>query len=163
MLIAPIEIRPALPGDIPGLLPLMQSLAKFEDYLDEFAVDAKTLEERAFGPAAQCQIFIAGLDNQILGYTVALEIAFTYDLRPTIRLKELYVDISHRSAGLGKCLMQAVAHWAIQRGAGRMSWDVLRGNDRAELFYQRLGAEPEQKWLSYGMSDNALARLVEGI
>jgi GNAT superfamily N-acetyltransferase len=163
MLSTQIEIRPATPGDIPALLRLMQSLADFEDYLDGFAVDATALQQRAFGANAECQIFIASVNNQVMGYAVVLEIAFTYDLRPTMRLKELYVDASQRSAGLGKRLMQAVARWALQRGAGRLNWEVLRGNQRAEAFYQRLGGEPEQKWLSYGMTDMSLARLAGDI
>ena len=84
-------IRQACAADVPQLLALMRELAAFEDYLAQFAVDEQALRQRAFGPAAQCQAFIAEAEGELLGYALALLIPFTYDLRPTARLKELYV------------------------------------------------------------------------
>jgi GNAT superfamily N-acetyltransferase len=160
---ATVEIRAAKPSDIAQLLLLMQALAEFEHYLDDFAVDANALEQRAFGAAPECQIFVAAAAGKLLGYAVALEIAYTYDLRPTIRLKELYVAANQRSTGLGRGLLQHTAQWAVQRGAGRLHWDVLAGNQRAEQFYQALGGAPERKWINYSMSDQALQQLAQGI
>lgn len=139
----------------------MQALAEFEDYLEDFAVDRPALLRRAFGPAAQCQIFVAVADGRLLGYAVVLEIAFTYDLRPTLLLKELYVERRWRGYGLGQRLMQAVARRAVKRGAGRLQWAVLAGNQAAQAFYQRLGGRPDAKWLAYQMNSAALSRLAE--
>ena len=155
-------IRQACAADVPQLLALMRELTAFEDYLTQFAVDEQALRQRAFGPAAQCQAFIAEAEGELLGYALALLIPFTYDLRPTARLKELYVRPARRSSGLGRQLLVELANWAIEQGAGRLHWDVLAGNSRAESFYQRLGGRPVQKWIAYEMDDAALQRLARG-
>jgi diamine N-acetyltransferase len=155
-------IRQACVADVPMLLALMRELAAFEDYLTEFAVDEQALRQRAFDPAAQCQAFVAEAEGELLGYALVLLIPFTYDLRPTARLKELYVRPARRSSGLGRQLLVELAHWAIEQGAGRLHWDVLAGNSRAESFYQRLGGRPVQKWIAYEMDDAALQRLARG-
>lgn len=156
------RVRPALPADVPELLELMRALAAFEGYLDEFRVTEAELLARAFGEHPQCQVRVAELDEQLVGYAVVLEILFTFDLRPTALLKELYVAPHCRSAGLGHALLQQVAQWAQARGAGRLKWDVMAGNESAEAFYQQQGGQPDAKWVAYHMGQPALERLAFG-
>ena len=155
-------IRQACPGDVPQLLALMRELAAFEDYLADFAVDEDALHRRAFGTTAQCRIFVAEAAGELRGYAVALLVPFTYDLRPTVRLKELYVTAPWRSQDLGRQLLAALAQWALKQSAGRLHWDVLAGNSRAEAFYRRLGGRPVEKWIAYEMNVNALQALARG-
>ncbi|MEO4048278.1 GNAT family N-acetyltransferase [Pseudomonas sp. CAU 1711] len=155
-------IRQAREADVPQLLALMRELAAFEDYLADFAVDEDALLRRAFGPQAQCRVFVAARGGELLGYAVALLTPFTHDLRPTVRLKELYVGPQWRSQNLGQQLLAALAQWALERGGGRLHWDVLVGNSRAEAFYRRLGGRPVRKWIAYEMDDAALRALAQG-
>ena len=157
MLNAAACIRAARPADISQLLCLMGELAEFEGYLDEFAVTVADLQARAFGPDAQCRIHVAEVAGAVQGYAVTLSIPFTYDLRPTLLLKELYVRASHRSAGLGERLLKDVANWALSRGAGRLKWNVLAGNQLAEQFYQRHGGRPSSSY-SFRNTENAERR-----
>jgi GNAT superfamily N-acetyltransferase len=163
MLNAPIKVRAALPVDAPALLELMRALAVFEDYIEAFRLDERELMARAFSDNPQCRIFVAEVEDQLAGYAVLLEIPFTFDLRPTLVLKELYIAEAFRSEGLGKALLQKVAQWATTRDAGRLKWDVLVGNKNAEAFYQRLGGQPESKWLAYQMEQHALEQLAVGL
>ncbi|RRV10574.1 GNAT family N-acetyltransferase [Pseudomonas sp. v388] len=151
MLTSSCAVRLAVPEDVPALITLMRALAVFEDYIDEFKVDAQALLDRAFGPQAQCQIFVAEWDACVAGYAVVLEIPYTYDLRPTILLKELYVSDACRGRGLGHALLQHVARVALDKGAARIKWDVMVGNDPAEAFYQALGGHRDSKWIPYQM------------
>ncbi|WP_244160629.1 GNAT family N-acetyltransferase [Phytopseudomonas punonensis] len=146
---------------MPALLELMRELAEFEDYLDDFKIDEQALLSRAFGPHAQCEVLVADLDGNVAGYAVVLEIPFTFDLRPTLLLKELYIRERHRRTGLGQALMQRVAMLAQRKGARRLKWDVLRGNERAQAFYGRLGGKPDSKWVAYRMDRQAIERLVD--
>ncbi|MES2819567.1 MAG: GNAT family N-acetyltransferase [Pseudomonadota bacterium] len=155
------QVRLAEPADVPALLMLMRELASFEDYLQHFAVDESALLERAFGPQAQCQVFVAASVDGLCGYAVVLEIPFTYDLRPRVVLKELYVAPQARGTGLGTSLLREVARWSSSRGAGQLSWLVLKGNRRAETFYRRLGGVPDSKWIAYEMDGTRLAALTE--
>jgi GNAT superfamily N-acetyltransferase len=153
-----LSIREARPDDIPAVLDLMRALAEFEGYLDDFAVDANALLTRAFGAAAQCQVFVAETDA-ICGYAVVQSLAFTFDLRPSVRLKELYVAQGIRGGGVGEQLLRRVAQWALDQGAGRLLWDVLTGNHAAERFYTRLGGRRESQWIAYRIDDRELLRL----
>lgn len=155
-------VRAATPDDAPALIGLMCGLAAIEAYLDNFKVDEQALLARAFGRSAQCQVFVGEWHEQVVGYAVVLEIPFTYDLRPTVLLKELYVADHCRSQGLGQALLQHVAAWAQEKGAGRLKWDVLVGNDMAIQFYERLGGVPEAKWLAYQMDSQAIENLAAG-
>lgn len=156
-------IRAASTTDVPTLIELMRALAAFEDYLNDFRVDEQSLLERAFGPTAQCQVFVAQWLGQVVGYAVLLEIPFTYDLRPTLLLKELYISDDYRSKGLGRKLLQHVAIWARARGAGRLKWDVLTGNHAAMKFYERLGGTQDKKWLAYQLDSHGIEQLAESL
>ncbi|GGK08530.1 GNAT family N-acetyltransferase [Pseudomonas matsuisoli] len=153
MLSTECSVRLARPEDVPGLIEQMRALAAFEGYLNEFRVDEETLMARAFGDQPECQIFVAQGQKGIAGYAVGLTIDFTYDLRPTVVLKELFVADEYRSNGYGAALLRRVAAWALIKGAARLKWDVLVGNHRAEAFYQQHGGRPDAKWIPYKMGE----------
>lgn len=64
-----------------------------------------------------------------------------------------------RGRGAGQALFRAVAAEALEAGAGRLKWDVLGGNRRAEAFYRALGARRVGKWIPYAMDERALEAL----
>lgn len=155
-----IAVRPAQPSDVPDLIKQMRLLAEFEEYIDEFKIDEKSLLERAFGDYPECYIFVAvGIDG-IVGYAVGLIIPFTYDLRPTIILKELFVDARHRGKGFGAALLHHVAAWTLAQGGARLKWDVMAGNHRAEVFYKQHGGSPDSKWVPYIMDNVGLKEIM---
>ena len=140
---------------------MMRELAEFERYIRFFAVTGRDLEERAFGRDAQCRITVAedAATGDPVGYAVTVLTPFTYDLKPTVTLKELYVREQARGRGTGQALFRAVAAEALEAGAGRLKWDVLAGNRRAEAFYRALGARRVRKWIPYAMDERALEAL----
>ncbi len=124
-------VRQARASDAATLLQLMRELAVFEHYIDHFRVTAEDLLARGLdgGGNRQFTALVAEVEGASLaGYAVLLEVPFTYDLRPTLILKELYIRDSARGLGIGKALMQAVILHATARNAGRLKWDVLPGN-----------------------------------
>ena len=143
-----LSIRPALAADAASLLALMRELAVFEGYIDEFCVNENDLLERSLHTACpQFMAYVAASPSgELLGYAVVVEIAFTFDLRPDWRLKELYVRATARQSGVGRALMQFVIAEAIMNNCGRLKWDVLPGNQNARRFYSLLGGEPVQDW-----------------
>ena len=140
-------IRPARPDDAGPLIVLMRALAAFEGYLPAFRVTADDLHVRAFGPGAQCGILVAqGDDGGLAGYAVWLVQAFTYDLRPTVILKELFVDVTYRSQGVASALLDSLRREAERSGAGQITWLVLPSNDAAKRLYRRFGGRPDTDW-----------------
>jgi diamine N-acetyltransferase len=140
-------IRPGRPDDAEPLIGMMRALAAFEGYLPRFRVTAADLRVRAFGPGAQCGILVAqGEDGRLAGYAVWLVQAFTYDLRPTVILKELFVDVTYRNQGIAAGLLNSLRCEAERIGAGQIRWLVLPSNDAAKRLYRRFGGAPDTDW-----------------
>jgi ribosomal protein S18 acetylase RimI-like enzyme len=152
-----VVIRHAQKSDGKNLLELMKKLAVFEDYIDDFVVTVDDLLERGFSAEPEFTAIVAEQnselgsenENQLKAYLVYYLIPFTYDLKPTLFIKELYVDESQRGEYIGKKLMQQAISDAKEKGCGRMKWDVLSDNIEAQLFYQSFGASYDTCWQGY--------------
>jgi GNAT superfamily N-acetyltransferase len=142
-----VSIRRALPSDAPALIGMMRALAAFEGYLDHFAVSESDLLERAFGPGAQCAILLAeSIDGAPGGYAVYLVQPFTYDLRPNVTLKELFVAQDQRGQGVAMALLEQLRMEARALDAGRILWLVLPSNQTAKRLYRRFGGAVDGAW-----------------
>ena len=142
-------VRAAVPDDAAALLALMRELARFEGYDEHFTVTVADLLARGLAPAGPPQFaaFVAERPGAgPIGYAVVVETPFTFDLRPTLTLKELYVRQAHRSSGAGQALFERVLAHGRSRGAGRLKWDVLPTNEPARAFYRRCGGAPDHDW-----------------
>lgn len=56
-----------------------------------------------------------------------------------VHLDELYVHPPCRGGGCGRRLVETVAAWAADRGAGRIQLGVLAGNTAGRAFWERCG------------------------
>ena len=155
-----MEIRKAIEDDVPNLLPLMRQLAEFEKYASDFAVTEELLREQGFRrspPDFHC--LIAEEAGELVGFLVYYFIPFTYRAKPNLIIKELYIAESHRSRGVGKRLMKAVAREAEELDCGMVKWWVAKWNQRGIKFYQRLGARIDHDWHEFQMSEKAFRDL----
>ncbi len=147
-----VTVRRAGMADATELLRLMRALAEFEGYADRFAVTEAAVIERGRSRDAtlaspQFIAFVApAASGGLAGMAVIVERAFTLDLRPSMLLKDLYVDPASRTAGVGSALMAAVLSHARERNAGELAWDVLPDNATAKAFYRRCGGAPVSDW-----------------
>ncbi len=148
-----IIIRHALKNDCKQLLVLMKKLAKFEGYLEHFSVTVDDLIQHGFPSDNRhpptFYTIVADQENQLLGYVVYYFIPFTYDLRPTLFIKELYIDESSRGKKIGQKIMLATIEDAKEKGCGRLKWDVLSDNVNAQEFYKQLGANYDSRWQGF--------------
>ena len=103
-----MRVRLAVPQDADRLLELMRELARFEDYISEFAVTRESILEYGFGDARLFTAIVAEHEDDLVGMAVTYPILWTYTLRPKLVLKELYVVEATRNMGTGKALMEAV-------------------------------------------------------
>ncbi len=146
-------IRHAQNSDSEALLELMKKLAEFEDYIEDFTVTASDLIIHGFsqseGKEPNFTAIVAEDNTTLHGYLVYTLIPFTYDLKPTLFIKELYVDKSVRGKSIGKQLMQRAINDAKEKGCGRMKWDVLSDNINAQSFYKSLGAKHDPRWQGF--------------
>lgn len=139
-------VRDFAPSDAPQLLALMRDLARFEDYLDDFAVTEADLLEHGLGKDALFHTVVAEVEGRLIGMAVTYVVPWTYTRRPRLVLKELFVSADARGTGAGKALMAEVVKSARAMNADHVAWTVMKGNNAAERFYGQLGGRPDQKW-----------------
>jgi len=155
-----LKIRKAVESDIPGLLPLMRELADFEKYSNDFAITEEVLREQGFRrspPDFHC--LIAEERSTLVGFLVYYLVPFTYRAKPNLIVKELYIADRHRSRGIGRQLMKAVAREAQEAGCGVVKWWVARWNKRGMEFYKRLGATTDNEWHEFQLCEKAFRDL----
>ncbi|HEY0011753.1 MAG TPA: GNAT family N-acetyltransferase [Allosphingosinicella sp.] len=155
-----VEIRPFVHADVPQLLFLMRELAVFEDYIDEFAVTADALVKRGLGPDPEFRALVAADGGELVGMAVSYLVRFTWDLKPTACLKELFVKPGRRGRGIARRLFTETARLARADGAGAMRWSVLAGNGPAAGFYASLGGRHDRKWEPWLLDGRALETLL---
>ncbi|HEY5809465.1 MAG TPA: GNAT family N-acetyltransferase [Povalibacter sp.] len=142
-------VRPAFVHDIPQLLELMRGLAAFEGYLHRFAVTESDLFERGFNNQREPQFhaFVAADAAETLcGYALTYFIPFTFDLRPTMVLKEFFVAAGQRGSGIGRKLYSAVLDYGRAHGVRLLRWQVLPTNEDAKRFYTSFGGKLDAGW-----------------
>lgn len=146
------DVRPFRREDVPQLFQLMRQLAIFEDYIDEFAVTEDAIVESGLCPQPRFGALVADDDaGRLLGMAIHYVIPWTFDLRPTLVLKELFVVEDARGLGVGGGLMAALVAEGIRIGASRVNWTVMADNHAAMAFYDRLGGRPDPKWQPWSL------------
>lgn len=145
----PITIRPAIVKDCPQLLSLMKKLAVFEGYIDDFKVSESALMQHGFQDKPSYTSLVAEASGQLVAYLVYYLIPFSYDLKPTLFIKELWVDEEFRGENIGSQLMKATVADAKKYQCGRIKWDVLVDNKPAQQFYQQFDAYHDERWQGY--------------
>ena len=156
-----ISVRPFTSDDAPEALALMRELATFEGYIDKFVPQADDLRLYGSGNDPRFHAFVAvdAKAQRLVGIAVVYTIPWTYDMQPTVVLKELFVAADYRRAGVGRRLMVGVAEHAVALGASRLQWTVLADNARAQAFYRELGGEADRVWQHWEMTEHELAAL----
>ena len=140
---AAIMVRPFGRQDVGAVLALMRALAIFEGYDDKFRLTEADLVEHGLGPSPRFGVLVAERESVIVGIAVHYIIPWTYDLKPVVWLKELYVAEAARGMAVGHALVEQLRQHAAGIGASAIKWTVLKSNMPAKAFYRSLGGQPD--------------------
>ena len=140
-------IRPGKKSDIPQVFQLIKELAEYEKALDKVSNTVEKLEEDGFGPNPVYELFVAEIENKIVG------IALTYYRFSTWRGKVLYLEDlivkEHmRRKGIGKKLFDMVLDHAKVTSCVGLSLQVLDWNDLGINFYKKYNMEFDDEWIN---------------
>lgn len=120
-------------------------------------VKARLVPELARRPQAFSVLAFDG--DEAVGLVNAIEGFSTFKARPLVNVHDVVVRASHRGRRVGEQMLNLVAQVARQRGACKLTLEVLAGNAPAQALYRRLGfagyqldpamgqAQFMQKWL----------------
>ena len=156
-----ITIRFAEPEDAGLVLRFIRELAVYEKAPDAVVATEDDLVRHGFGADRQFEAILAFLDRTPAGLAVFHPRFSTWLGRPAMYLEDLYVAEAARGLGVGRRLMARLAAIAVERGWGRIDFQVLDWNP-ARNFYRRLGMEHLGEWLRYGADAQALHGLAAG-
>jgi|TARA_R110001583_G_scaffold50270_6_gene156844 diamine N-acetyltransferase len=124
----------------------MRELAVYERYIDQFRVTESDIIENGLSASPRFGIFVAEMDGDIIGIAVHYEIPWTYDLKPVLVLKELFVSKHARTLGAGRALLTKIEKHALEIDASRIVWTVLKDNVAAKQFYEKAGGQKDAAW-----------------
>jgi GNAT superfamily N-acetyltransferase len=102
---------------------------------------------------------VAEVDGEIVGMAIWYLTFSTWLGGAGIWLEDLFVSTEHRGSGLGKKLLATLAAVCADRGYGRLEWWVLRWNTPSIGFYDSIGGQPMDDWLTYRLDRGALDAL----
>jgi GNAT superfamily N-acetyltransferase len=153
-----VTVRCATADDCGLLLRLIRELAVFERAPEAVVATEADLRHHGFGPVPQFEAILAFIDDEPAGVALFHARFSTWVGRPCMYLEDLYVCEPARGRGVGRRLMARLAAIAVERGWGRIDFQVLDWNP-ARRFYERLGFAHVGGWLRYGGDEAALHRL----
>ena len=154
-----ISIRPATPADVPLVLSFIRELALYERLAEQVCASEADLAAALFGPRPYAEVVFACLEGEPVGFALFFHNFSTFLGKPGIYLEDLFVRPQARGRGVGRRLLQWLAHTTLARGGARLDWAVLDWNAPALGFYHSLGAVALDDWTTYRLSGAALAGL----
>ena len=154
-----IEIRKAIEDDAALILRYITDLAIYEKAEHEVHANESDIRKSLFTTKSTSKALICSIDQSPVGFAVYFFNYSTWLGKPGLFLEDLYVSPEHRGSGAGKALLKHLAGIAVSRNCGRFEWNVLDWNVPAIKFYESLGAKPQNEWVGYRLTGEALERL----
>lgn len=154
-----MEIRQALPEDVPQILDFIRGIARYEKMANEVVATEALLHEWLFEKQV-AEVIFAEEAGRPVGFALYFYNFSTFVGRAGIYLEDLYVYPEHRGKGYGKALFMHLVQTAVQRGCGRMEWVCLDWNQPSIDFYRSMGAISMDGWSTYRLTQETLQALV---
>lgn len=129
-------IRRAGAEDVPNLLPLLRLLFSIEE---DFTFDAKKQLKGLTLLAGQnsAAIFVAETGRETVGMVTGQLLISSAEGGPALLVEDLIVAPHQRNKKIARSLLQALAHWASEKGATRMQLLADVNNKEALSFYKK--------------------------
>lgn len=157
-----VSIRAAEERDTEVLLRLIRELAAYEGQADTCVVTEPALLSALFGPRPLAEAILAEDNGEAVGFALFFPYFSPFPGVPGIFMELLHVVSERRGRGIGRVLLQHVARIAVERGAERLEWGVLKANEPAIGFYTRFGATLVDDFMACRLEGAALRRVAAG-
>jgi len=155
-----LKLRRANQTDMGSVLKLIKELALFEKEPEAVEITETTLIEDGFGKDPKFQVFVAELDNEIVGMSLFYERYSTWKGK-ALHLEDLIIQEKHRGKGIGNALYTKVLKYANDHGYKRVAWEVLDWNKVAIDYYESTGAVVFDEWRVAQINEKALESFVK--
>jgi GNAT superfamily N-acetyltransferase len=154
-----LQIVPATEAEIPVILGMIRDLAEYEKLTHLVVATEERLRQTLFGKRPAADVLLASWDSEWAGIALFFSNYSTFLAQPGIYLEDLYVKPHLRGKGIGFALLKRLTEIAVERGCGRVEWEVLDWNEPSIQFYKRLGAAPMDQWTRFRLTGDAIKQL----
>lgn len=135
--------------DLNGLISLVLQLWPHSSYEEEFQHYAEVLAKK------EEQVFVANASNRIIGF-IHLALRTDYvegtTTSPVAYLEGIYVEPSHRQAGVARQLLLAGEKWGREMGCREMGSDAELENHLSIEFHHAAGFEEANRVVCFRKS-----------
>lgn len=145
-----MEIRRALPADLPALAPMFDRYRQFYDQPSDPEGARRFLAERL--ERGESVVFMAFEAGRALGFVQLYPGFSSVAAARTFVLNDLYVEPDARRSGAGRGLVTAAVDHARAAGAAGLSLQTGVANQIAQRLYEALGWRRRTDFLDYGLS-----------
>jgi GNAT superfamily N-acetyltransferase len=153
-----VVIRRGTRADAQGVLKLVVALARFEHLEPPSRAGRQRLIDDIFNKK-RAELLVADEAGRLVGYALYFYNYSSFVAKQTLYLEDLFVLKSHRKNGIGFRLFRRCVEEAMHAGCGRMEWAVLKWNEKAITFYEKLGAKPLEDWKVYRLEQRSFAKV----
>ena len=133
------------PSDAAAVVALLDAYASDPagggEPLSDF-VKANLVRELAARPQAYSVLAFDG--DQPVGLVNCIEGFSSFKCKPLVNVHDVAVLASHRGRGIAEAMLAEAERIAVERGAVKMTLEVLSGNVPAVKLYRRIGYEGSQ-------------------
>jgi len=157
-----VQIRKAIPEDMPAVLDLINELAIFEKEPEAVVVTVADLVRDGFGEQPLFHVFVAENQSEIIGMALYYYRFSTWKGK-TIHLEDLIVKESQRGTGAGFALYTEIIKQGKKDNVKRIEWNVLDWNTPAVDFYIKSGAKVLDDWRVVQMDEQGVTSFLEKI
>lgn len=140
-------------------------MAEYERLAHEVVADEEGIRATLFGPRPAAEVVLAEVEGNTpgamdpAGFALFFPTYSTFLGKPGIHLEDLFVRPAYRGRGVGRALLAHLAGLVLERGWGRLEWNVLDWNEPAIGFYRSVGAVSLDDWITFRMTGDPLRRL----
>jgi ribosomal protein S18 acetylase RimI-like enzyme len=146
--VASIIARRAQEQDVSALAPLFDAYRQFYDMPVESERTREYLSERM--KKSESVIFVAADESgQLLGFCQLYPTFCSVFLGRIFVLYDLFVSPDARRSGVGKALLGAAEHYAVESGALRMNLRTAKTNVAAQALYESSGWKRDELFHTY--------------
>jgi len=148
-----VNVRAAIPGDIPQLLTLVRRYWEFEEITPFSALRVELVLKRLLAEPRLGTAWVAESPAGLVGYLLAVTVLSVEHGGIMAEIDELFVLPEARSHGLGARLLETAEAALEARGCVRLQLQLGTGNATARAFYERRGYRGRD---GYRLLDKAL-------
>lgn len=135
-----MQIRAALPADIPQLLALVRRYWDFEGIAGFEALRIELVLKELLAPAAlRGAVWVAAETGQLYGYLIVVLLMSVEHQGLMGEIDEFFVLPEARSRGIGRQLLDQAESVLAARGCVRLQLQLHKTNSAARAFYARRG------------------------